>query len=114
MTLTPALFPRERGTIGHHPESNSPRSTMLQVIQPIDGRPTEVLEVPAPAIGPNEVLIANGCSLISAGTERSVIGLAQKSLIGKARARPDQVRRVLEKVRQEGIAGTIRQVRAKL
>jgi predicted dehydrogenase len=87
---------------------------MLQVIQPIDGRPTEVLEVPAPTIGPNEVLIANGCSLISAGTERSVIGLAQKSLIGKARARPDQVRRVIEKVRQEGIAGTIRQVRAKL
>lgn len=87
---------------------------MLQVIQPIDGRPTEVLEVPAPAIGPNQVLIANRCSLISAGTERSVIGLAQKSLIGKARARPDQVRRVIEKVRQEGIVGTVKQVRAKL
>jgi len=60
------------------------------------------------------VLIANAASVISAGTEKSVMELAQKSLLGKAMDRPDQVRRVLEKLRNEGIFQTISQVRARL
>ena len=87
---------------------------MLQAIQPINGQNTEVLEIPAPACGPNQVLIANTCSLVSAGTEKSVVTLAKKSLIAKARQRPDHVRRVLQKVRQEGLVSTIQQVRIKL
>ena len=43
-----------------------------------------------------------------------VAELAQKSLLGKARERPDQVKRVLEKVRQEGLLNTYRQVRERL
>jgi predicted dehydrogenase/threonine dehydrogenase-like Zn-dependent dehydrogenase len=43
-----------------------------------------------------------------------VVELAKKSLLGKARERPDQVRRVLQKLRQEGLSETLRQVRAKL
>jgi predicted dehydrogenase/threonine dehydrogenase-like Zn-dependent dehydrogenase len=42
------------------------------------------------------------------------IDLAKKSLLGKARERPDQVRRVLEKVRTEGLLPTYQQVRQKL
>jgi len=87
---------------------------MQQVIQPINGRITEVVEIPAPVCGPNQVLIANACSLVSAGTEKSVVTLARKSLIAKARQRPDHVRRVLQKVRQEGLVNTIHQVRVKL
>jgi predicted dehydrogenase len=87
---------------------------MLQVIQPIDGRATEVVEVPAPSCPPRHVLIANACSLISAGTERAVVSLARRSVIGKARERPDQVRRVLAKVRSEGVAAALRQVGAKI
>ena len=87
---------------------------MLQVIQPIDGRATEVVDVPAPACPPRYVLIANACSLVSVGTERMIVSLARKSLIGKARERPDQVRRILQKVGQEGLVGTLKQVRAKL
>ena len=87
---------------------------MLQVTQPIDGRATEVVEIPAPVCGPNQVLIANACSLISAGTEKGVVALARKSLMAKARQRPDHVRRVLQKVRQEGLVSTIQQVRVKL
>ena len=87
---------------------------MRCVIQPINGEPTEVVEIPAPVCGPNEVLIANACSLVSAGTEKGVVTLAKKSLIGKARQRPDHVRRVLQKVRQEGLVSTIQQVRVKL
>ncbi|WP_222435461.1 bi-domain-containing oxidoreductase [Allorhodopirellula solitaria] len=40
--------------------------------------------------------------------------IAKKSLIGKARERPDQVRRVIEKMKSEGVLDTIRQVREKL
>jgi predicted dehydrogenase/threonine dehydrogenase-like Zn-dependent dehydrogenase len=60
------------------------------------------------------VLVTVEKSLVSAGTERYVVDLARKSLLEKARARPDHVRRVLEKVRQEGLWQTLTQVRAKL
>src|SRR5690349_1412832 len=43
-----------------------------------------------------------------------VMDLARKSLLGKARERPDHVRRVLEKIRNEGLFNTLRQVREKL
>ncbi len=87
---------------------------MQQVVQPINGDATEVVEIPAPVCGPNRVLIANTCSLISAGTEKGVVTLAKKSLMAKARQRPDHVRRVLQKVRQEGLVSTIQQVLIKL
>lgn len=87
---------------------------MQQLLQNINKGQLTVTEVPAPVARRGEVLIANACSLVSAGTERAAIGLAKKSLLGKARARPDHVRRVLEKVRNEGLSSTVRQVRAKL
>jgi predicted dehydrogenase len=70
--------------------------------------------VPDPLVRPGHLLIANAASVISAGTEKMVMDLARKSLWGKARERPDHVRRVLEKVRNEGLISTVRQVREKL
>jgi len=70
--------------------------------------------IPCPLASAGQVLIANRSSLISAGTEKMVMDIAKKSLIGKARERPDQVRRVLEKMKTEGVLDTIRQVREKL
>jgi predicted dehydrogenase/threonine dehydrogenase-like Zn-dependent dehydrogenase len=90
------------------------RHNLLQVIQPIDGKPTELASVPDPVCGPGQVLIANRASLISAGTERSTVELARQSLLSKARQRPDHVRRVMEKFRQEGLSATLEQVRSKL
>ncbi len=87
---------------------------MKQVIQNIRNGRLTVGTVPAPTAGDGEVLIASQASLVSAGTEKMVLDLAKKSLLGKARERPDQVRRVLEKVRSEGLMNTIRQVRRKL
>src|ERR1700693_5800630 len=85
-----------------------------QVIQDVRSGKLIVAEIPAPLAQPGEVLIANVASVISAGTERMVIDLAKKSLVGKARERPDLVRRVLEKCRNEGVFSTIRQVRERL
>jgi predicted dehydrogenase len=87
---------------------------MKQLLQRIDNGATEVREVPAPLCGPREVLVANQASLVSAGTEKMIVELSKKSLLGKARERPDHVRRVLEKLRTEGLRETLGQVRAKL
>jgi predicted dehydrogenase len=87
---------------------------MKQVIQEVRSGATTVRELPAPIAAPGQVLVANAASLISAGTERYVVELAKKSLLGKARQRPDQVKRVLQKIRAEGLASTLQQVRAKL
>jgi hypothetical protein len=86
---------------------------MKQVIQNIGTGKLDVTAVPAPLAQRGQILITNSASLISAGTEKMVIELAQKSLIGKARERPDQVRRVLEKIRNEGTAAVGRRLKRK-
>jgi len=90
------------------------RSGLKQVLQSYSSGELWLAEVPAPALGPRQVLVANRASLISSGTERQLMELAGRSLLGKARARPDQVRRVLQKIKTEGFFATLRQVRAKL
>lgn len=87
---------------------------MQQVLQDIRKGKLSVRDVPAPLIRAGELLIANANSLVSAGTEKMIMDLARKSLLGKARERPDHVRRVLEKIRNEGLFTTLRQVREKL
>jgi predicted dehydrogenase/threonine dehydrogenase-like Zn-dependent dehydrogenase len=68
-----------------------------------------VADVPAPQVRRGTVLVRTMASVVSAGTERLVIELAGKNLIGKARARPDLVREALSKVRREGIWTTVRE-----
>jgi predicted dehydrogenase/threonine dehydrogenase-like Zn-dependent dehydrogenase len=87
---------------------------MQQLIQNVRTGECRVAVVPEPMARPGHVLIANVCSVISAGTEKMVLELAKKSLLGKARERPDHVRRVLEKLRNEGFFHTVRQVLEKL
>lgn len=87
---------------------------MKQVVQEVGSGATTVREIPAPIAGAGQVVVANVASLISAGTERYVVELARKSLVGKARERPDHVRRVLQKLKQEGLLMTAQQVMAKL
>ena len=70
---------------------------MKQVLQNIKDGNLSVADCPAPVAQAGRVVIANSASLISAGTEKMVMDLAGKSLLGKARERPDHVRRVLEK-----------------
>jgi predicted dehydrogenase/threonine dehydrogenase-like Zn-dependent dehydrogenase len=71
----------------------------------------EVAPPRAPAAG---ILVQTTASLISAGTERTIIDLAQKSLFQKARERPDLVRKVIQKARREGPLAALDAVRAKL
>jgi len=85
-----------------------------QVVQPVGGGPVTVLDVPRPTIGATEVLVRTLASVISPGTERAITGLAQSSLLNKAKARPDLVRQVIKKARAEGLSSTVQTVRARL
>jgi predicted dehydrogenase/threonine dehydrogenase-like Zn-dependent dehydrogenase len=87
---------------------------LKQVVQEIGSGLTRVAELPAQRPGIGQVSVSTSRSLISAGTEKSVVALARASVLDKARRRPDQVRRVLEKVRTEGLRSTLEQVQAKL
>ena len=87
---------------------------MNQVVQNYRSGELTVTEVPAPAVRPGSVLVAVAASLVSVGTEKAMIDVAKKSLVGKALARPDWVKQVLDKVRTEGIGEAWRQAFARL
>lgn len=87
---------------------------MKQVVQSIGDGNLRVVDVPAAAPGPTEVLVATRRSLLSSGTERAVRELASAGLLQKARARPDLVRAVVAKARAEGIRNTVHSVRTRL
>src|SRR5437016_5893524 len=87
---------------------------MQLVVQNIRNGGTAVRTVPGPACLPGHILVANAASAISAGTERYVVELARKSLVGKLCERPDDARRLLQKVRQEGLRSAIAQAQATL
>lgn len=87
---------------------------MKQVVQNFRTGQLKVEELPPPALRSGGVLVRTVCSLISAGTERTIVETAQSSLIGKARSRPDLVRQVLDSFKREGLSSTYEKVKAKL
>lgn len=87
---------------------------MKQILQNYRTGEVEVADVPPPAAQEGRVLVRAAASLISAGTERMAVELGRKSLLGKARERPDLVRQVIRKAQAEGLQQTITAVRAKL
>jgi predicted dehydrogenase/threonine dehydrogenase-like Zn-dependent dehydrogenase len=87
---------------------------MKQIIQNFRSGELKVDEVPETICRNGGILVSNVASLISAGTEKMVIDLAQKSLVGKARERPDLVRQVINKLRRDGLMSTIQTVKARL
>jgi polar amino acid transport system substrate-binding protein len=87
---------------------------MKQVLQNRKtGRPF-VGEVPVPALVRGRVLVRTVASLISAGTERAAVELVSKGLVKEARQRPDLVKAVVAKVKNEGLLNTFASVRDKM
>jgi predicted dehydrogenase/threonine dehydrogenase-like Zn-dependent dehydrogenase len=84
-----------------------------QIAQYQDGR-IELQEVPVPAPPPGGVLVRNTHSVISAGTEKMKVEQAKMNLLQKARARPDQVRKVLDTARTLGWKSALEKVRNRL
>ena len=87
---------------------------MKQIAQNYKSGELALLDVPVPASRPGGVLVRTQFSLISTGTEMMKISESKLSLIGKARARPDQVRKVMQTVSQQGLRSTYRKVSDRL
>ncbi|HEX8284656.1 MAG TPA: bi-domain-containing oxidoreductase [Pyrinomonadaceae bacterium] len=87
---------------------------MKQLLQNLKTGEGLVADVPAPVAQRGRVLVRAAASLVSAGTERAFVELGRKSLLGKAKERPDLVGKVFEKVKSEGLLSTLQSVREKL
>jgi predicted dehydrogenase len=87
---------------------------MNQLTQKLGSGAMVIQELPMPQLTSGMVLVKNHYSLISAGTEGSTVKAARKNLIGKAKERPQQVKQVLETLRNQGVVQTYRTVMKKL
>jgi len=87
---------------------------MKQVLQHARTGEITVEDVPTPQLLPGCVLVRIAASVVSAGTERASAEFARKSLLQKARSRPDLVREVLAKVQRDGVVSAIHSVRTRL
>ena len=87
---------------------------MKQIAQNYKSGELIVLDVPAPVCRPGGVLVRSLYSLISTGTEMMKLTEAKLSMVGKARARPDQVRKVLDSMAQHGAVATYKKVMSRL
>jgi polar amino acid transport system substrate-binding protein len=85
-----------------------------QLVQDFKTGEIKLVDTPPSALTPGGVRVRNAFSLVSAGTERTTVNLAQQSLVGKARSRPDLVRRVVEAVKREGLSAAVRKVQSQL
>ncbi len=90
------------------------RDTMKQIAQNYKSGELVILDAPVPACRPGGVLVQSLFSLISTGTEMMKVHEAKLSMVGKARARPDQVRKVLDTVAQQGTMATYKKVMNRL
>ncbi len=87
---------------------------MKQVLQNLSSGETILEDVPAPASSSGRLTIHSSRTLISAGTEKMLVEFGQAGLIGKARAQPEKVKQVLNKIRTDGLMPTLDAVFSKL
>jgi predicted dehydrogenase/threonine dehydrogenase-like Zn-dependent dehydrogenase len=89
------------------------RRKVKQVLQSRRGI-VVVRNVAEPHCPRGSVVVRNAFSAISSGTERARFTESQKSLVARARERPDLVRSVVQRARSEGIRKTREAVQKKL
>jgi predicted dehydrogenase/threonine dehydrogenase-like Zn-dependent dehydrogenase len=87
---------------------------MRQIFQNYRSGQLVLMDVPVPACGPGQVLVRTIYSAISPGTEMMKVSESKLSLFGKARARPDQVKKVLASIAQQGLLATYKKVTSQL
>ena len=80
---------------------------MKQLFLSVSNGSVSVVDTPAPTVKENTVIIETLYSVVSAGTERSLTSFGGKNLIQKAMERPDQVKKVTEKMSTDGILTTV-------
>ena len=80
---------------------------MKQLFLSVNDGAMKVIETPAPTVKENTVIVETLYSVVSAGTERNLASFGGKNLIQKAMERPDQVKKVTEKMSTDGVFTTV-------
>jgi predicted dehydrogenase/threonine dehydrogenase-like Zn-dependent dehydrogenase len=71
-------------------------------------------DVPAPELQAGGILVRTAFSAISSGTEKATVEAGRKSILGKAMARPDLVKQVLQYAQSNGFMAARQKVQARL
>lgn len=87
---------------------------MKQLTQNLKDGKMELLEIPNPNLGKNNILVKNYYSAISAGTEGRSVRDARMGYISKAKSRPKEVKQVINTARKMGVWETYNMVMNKL
>jgi predicted dehydrogenase/threonine dehydrogenase-like Zn-dependent dehydrogenase len=87
---------------------------MKQIIQNFKTGLTSLEEIPVPQPGSGKLLIRTTHSLVSLGTERSLVEFGKANLVQKARQQPDKVKQVLDKIKSDGLLPTLETVSKRL
>jgi predicted dehydrogenase/threonine dehydrogenase-like Zn-dependent dehydrogenase len=87
---------------------------MKQITQNYKNGEIKLEEVKIPALKSGGTLVRTHYSLISLGTEGMKAREGKLSYLGKARARPDQVKKVIQSIKQQGLKATYEKVMNKL
>ena len=87
---------------------------MKQITQNLKTGKSAVVDVPLHNLQAGYLLIQTQTSLISAGTERMLVGFGKSSYLQKAKQQPDKVKEVIQKIKTDGFATTYEAVKAKL
>ena len=87
---------------------------MLALLEDMKTGRVAAYDVPAPELREGGILVRTAFSAISSGTEKATVEAGRKSLLGKAMARPDLVKQVIEYARSNGLAAARQKVQARL
>ena len=87
---------------------------MRVVAQSYSSVELQSIECPNPVSRRGCLIVETTASLVSVGTEKAMIDVAKKSMLGKALARPDWVKQVISKIKTEGLMEAYRQSMARL
>lgn len=80
---------------------------MKQMFLMVKDGSVKVMDAPAPTVKENYVIVETLYSVVSAGTERGLTSFGGKNLVQKCLERPDQVKKVTEKMSTDGILTTV-------
>jgi len=87
---------------------------MKQIVQNYKSGELRLVEVPVPNLKADGVLVRNIYSVISIGTEMMKVRNAKMNLIEKARSRPEEVKKVIQSIKQIGLLSTYKKVMNRL
>ena len=87
---------------------------MKKILQDLKNGDIIIQDVPKPKIKSNHLIIKTNASLISIGTEKTLLSFGRSNYLDKARQQPEKVQQVINKIRVDGLKETLSSVKSKL